>query len=164
MDRVNNIIFHRNYQPCLLKNKNQEASRKFCHHDFEHMLTVARLTYLLLLEEGSPFISQEMAYAAGLLHDIGRWNEYQTTVDHAQHSAELAEPILIEAGFSLSERELIIKAILQHRIKKEADEHYSPLSKALRNADRLSRLCFCCAAREECKNMKQRVHIERLFC
>jgi len=50
-----------------------------------------------------------MAYSAGLLHDIGRWKEYQGEGDHAGHSAALAESILERAGFKPSEQKLILK-------------------------------------------------------
>ena len=99
MEKVNRIIFDDQYRLYLLKNKALEEDRSFCHHNFEHLLTVARLTYLLLLEKECRFISKEMAYSAGLLHDIGRWKEYQGEGDHAGHSAALAESILERAGF-----------------------------------------------------------------
>jgi len=94
MKRINRIVANPEYKLYLQKNSSAEENRPFCTHQFGHLLSVARLTYMLLLEDGCPFISREMAYAAGLLHDIGRWHEYQTETDHAQYSAELAEAIL----------------------------------------------------------------------
>lgn len=161
MDRVNRILNDKEYRLYLLKNKALEEYRVFCNHDFEHMLTVARLTYLLLQEERCKFISKEMAYGAGLLHDIGRWKEYQDGTDHALHSAALAEPILARAGFEPPERELMVKAIAQHR-EKHKGEHRSPLSKALHKADGIARLCFNCAARKDCKALDRRPHTEGL--
>ncbi len=163
MDRCTNIIENRQYQLYLSKNEEQESERVFCGHHFEHLLAVARLTYLLLLEEGQPFISREIAYAAGLLHDIARWQEYQTGADHAEASSKLAGPILEKAGFLLSERQLIQKAISQHRSMDNDSQHTSPLSRALRKADQYSRLCFKCDERSNCYKLEQQPHKRRLI-
>ena len=163
MNKIEHIINNGNYQLYLHKNANEEINRPFCSHHFEHLLDVARITYILLLEESSPFISREMAYAAGLLHDIGRWHEYKTETDHAKYSADLAEPILAKAGFPKAERLLIEKAIEQHRLKEDYLQHRSPLSAALSKADSLSRLCFRCDARNQCKKLKQQPYHEGLL-
>lgn len=162
MRKVNRILFDEAYCLYLQKNKDLEENRLFCRHGFEHLLAVARLTYLLLLEEGCRFISKEMAYSAGLLHDIGRWKEYDIGGDHAGYSAALAGPILDRAGFSLSEQELILKAISQHR-HGLPDEHCSPLSAALRKADAMDRLCFSCASREGCRSLERQPQRDQLI-
>ncbi len=163
MERCTNITSNQKYRLYLHYNNEEEADRLFCRHHFDHSVSVARLTYLLLLEEGQPFISREIAYAAGLLHDIGRWKEYQDGTDHAKISSELAGPILKEAGYSLSEQQLIKQAIAQHRNKKTENVHRSPLSKALNKADRLSRICFECEARDECYKLNEQPHQRRLI-
>ncbi len=155
MGKVNRILFDDEYRLYLQKNKALEEGRSFCHHNFEHLLAVARLTYLFLLEEGCRFISKDIAYSAGLLHDIGRWKEYQGGGDHAGHSAALAGSILERAGFNISEQELILKAIAQHR-HITPREHRSPLSAALCKADDMARLCFSCASRKDCRNVDRR--------
>lgn len=163
MKRVNHILNDEQYRLYLLKNKAPEEYRQFCHHNFEHMLTVSRLTYLLLLESGCPFISRELAYAAGLLHDIGRWKEYQDGTDHAEYSAVLSGPILERAGFDPAERELIMRAVARHRDKEDAGAQRSPLGEALSRADSLSRLCFQCSAAGECKCCAERPHYNELI-
>jgi putative nucleotidyltransferase with HDIG domain len=163
MERVNRILSDEKYRIYLLKNKGPEEYRIFCTHDLEHMLAVARLTYLLLLEEDCKFMTQELAYAAGLLHDIGRWKEYQDGTDHAGYSAVLAATILERAGFETAERDLIVKAIAQHRNHHDQEEHRSPLSKALRKADGMARLCFSCAALKECRRLDKRPHTAGLI-
>ncbi len=163
MDRCTRIIENRKYQLFLEKIEKEESGRVFCGHHFEHLLSVARLTYLLLLEKGQPFISREIAYAAGLLHDLGRWKEYRDGGDHAEISAELAGPILEKAGFLLFERRLIQEAIAQHRSPGENHLHRSPLSKALSKADQYSRLCFKCRARDNCYKLEQQPHQRRLI-
>ena len=52
MERVNRIWRHRTYQECLEKIRAHEETREFCRHTPEHFLDVARLTYILALEEG----------------------------------------------------------------------------------------------------------------
>lgn len=162
MKRVNLILNNEQYRLYLLKNKAPEEYRQFCTHNFEHMLTVSRLTYLLLLESGCNLIDKELAYAAGLLHDIGRWKEYQDGTDHAAYSACLAGPILDQAGFKIVERELVVTAIAQHQHKEAEGMHRSPLSEALSQADSLSRLCFQCSAIKSCKCPEQRPHYKGL--
>ncbi len=163
MDRCNRIITNKDFQLFLQYNSEKEADRIFCRHHFDHLITVARLTYIMLLEEDQPFISREIVYATGLLHDIGRWKEYQDGTDHAKVSSELADSILTESGYDLAERQLIKKAIAQHRNNKNEDVHRSPLSEALKKADKLSRFCFACDARNDCYKLKDQPHRRRLY-
>lgn len=163
MKRVNKILASREYRNHLKRNSLREESRPFCGHHFEHQLAVARLTYLLLLEEGCPFITRETAYAAGLLHDIGRWQEYDFGTDHALASAKLAKPILEKAGFSRAEVGLITRAIARHRLKDPEQTHRSPLSRALARADQYSRLCFICNARSRCRTLDRQPHRKELI-
>lgn len=163
MNTIEQIIANPIFRDCLEKNYGAEENRLFCHHHFEHLLATARLTYILILEENTPFITREMAYAAGLLHDIGRWFEYQSGTDHAKKSAELAETILSETGFSEAECNLIQKAIAQHRIKNDCNEHRSPLSTALGRADSFSRTCFRCDVWEQCNKFEEQPNRETLL-
>lgn len=158
MERVNRIIADPVYRNYLQKNSDAEKNRVFCDHHFEHLLSTARITWLLLLEEGTPYISREIAYAAGLLHDVGRWREYEDGTDHGTYSAEIAQPLLNKAGFSEAESALIVKAIAQHRSKSDAAGHTSSLSSALRRADKYERTCFLCAARQECNKVETQPH------
>lgn len=80
----------------------------------DHLLDVCRISWILNLEEGL-LIDKERIYAAALLHDIGRWVEYETGQDHAMASGELAEDILDRCGFSGNEKADIIEAIKSHR-------------------------------------------------
>jgi uncharacterized protein len=162
MKRVNKILSSLDYTLYLQKNERAEEGRVFCKHSFEHSLEVARLTYIILLDNNEVFISREMAYAAGLLHDIGRWQQYETGEDHAATSARLAAPLLEAAGFSRSESDLILKAIRQHRLKADNGEHRSPLSMALCQADAYSRICFRCSVRDECSTIDNHPHRDYL--
>jgi len=133
----------------------KEITRKFCGHDLQHFIDTARIAYILILEEklgenpwaGNVNFEKEIVYGAALLHDVGRWKEYETGEDHAEASAWLAKPILEGAGYSPDEIEIICRAILEHR---SLPQHPSLLGYILYKADKLSRSCFNCGAQSEC--------------
>ena len=98
---------------------------------------------------------QELIYAAALLHDIGRWVQYEDGTPHEKASAVLAPESLHNSGFFGEAEEKIISAIVNHRnalIKEEKS-----LSGLLYRADKLSRPCFACEMEKECnwKNDKK---------
>ena len=92
MKRVNAIWQHKVYQDCLERVRAWEEDREFCRHTPEHFLDVARLTWILALEAGIP-AEKELVYAAGLLHDIGRFRQYEEGIPHEEASAQIAEGI-----------------------------------------------------------------------
>lgn len=98
MERVNRIWNHPVYQNALGKLTAYEAEREFCRHTPEHFLAVARLTYLLALENGVA-ADREVIYAAGLLHDMGRYLQYENGTPHDEAGVMLAGPILQDCGF-----------------------------------------------------------------
>jgi len=160
MERVEKLLSLPLYQEYLGRNEAQEKDRKFCLHNWQHFLDVARLTYILLLEaRGKDSQEQEMgnkvkemAYAAAFLHDIGKWQEYETGEDHALVSAKLARALLLEADFLLPEADLICQGIEEHRT---ASTPQTVLGHYLQKADKLARLCRFCQAREECYKFSQ---------
>ncbi|HHW44335.1 MAG TPA: HD domain-containing protein, partial [Desulfotomaculum sp.] len=101
MQRVGRILADDFYRFCLAQNATREVDRPFCRHDFQHMLDVARISYILLVESNqlADFIrryrlknrqaAREVVYAAGLLHDMGRWQQYDHGEDHALAGARL---------------------------------------------------------------------------
>lgn len=147
MRRVNNIIRNPKYRSCLAEIASYEAERKFCRHTLEHSLDTARIMYITALENGLNF-SKDMIYAAALLHDTGRAAEYKTDIPHDTASAEFAGEILDECGFSESETETIVSAVLCHRTR--SDGSFKSLGELLCFADKKSRLCFACAVKDEC--------------
>ena len=72
MERVNRILRHPRYADCLKQVRDCETGRIFCRHQMEHFLDVARIAYILNLEEGRG-LAKDMIYAAALLHDCGRY-------------------------------------------------------------------------------------------
>ncbi len=147
MERVNEILNHDLYKKYLEKNKMAEAKRRFCHHDMAHFLDVARLALIFNLEEGLE-IPKELIYAAALLHDIGRWRQYEDGTPHEKASAILAQEILSDCGFTKEEITQVISAIANHR---NADiKEKGTLDGILYRADKMSRGCFFCEAEPEC--------------
>lgn len=146
MERIDQIIKHAVYQEAIQKIGELEEKRIFCGHDFAHFLDVARIAYIMSLEEGAA-IPKELIYAAALLHDIGRHEQYLHGTPHHEVSVTIADPILEACGFSKEEKQIILDAILEHRT---AGEKGSRLSVILCRADKISRPCYMCEAEREC--------------
>jgi len=147
MERINRIVDHEKYQAHLSEIGELERGRLFCKHQMGHFLSVARIAMLIKAEEGL-LVEKELIYAAALLHDIGRGLQYQTGVPHEQASAEIAADILADCFFDERETSEITQAILCHRDPKSAG--LGGLSGLLYRADKLSRDCFCCEAKDKC--------------
>ena len=139
MDSINQIIQHPDYLSHIAKTNEWEKDRQFCRHNTAHFLDVARIA-MILNEKEHYGIGQEIIYAAALLHDIGRWQQYEDGTDHAPASAELAPAILLERDFSDAEIEQIVSAIATHRESRVKDE--KNLNGLLYRADKLSRPCY----------------------
>ena len=124
-----------------------EKERIFCCHGLEHLLDTARIAWIMVLENALS-IRKDIVYGAALLHDLGRYRQYENDIPHYQASAELAEQILPEAGYTADEVSLIVDAIRQHGAKPHTR---GQLAQILYDADKLSRNCFQCKAQAECK-------------
>ncbi len=145
-DRINSILYNQKYISYINKNEKCEKDRIFCHHDLSHFFDVARIAYILNLENNLNF-SKDIIYAAALLHDIGRWKQYEEGISHDAASAELAIDILKESGYSSHEINEIVAAISHHR--KDSEDKNS-LSYIIYFSDKASRSCFSCKAAREC--------------
>lgn len=145
MERVQRIWEHPFYRQCLTRIRELEASRPFCRHTPEHFLDVARLSWIFALEEQIP-VKRPVIYAAALLHDIGRFRQYEDGTPHDQASLEIAQTILPECGFTPDEIDQITGMIASHRQKEDAD----PLHALFYRADKQSRCCFLCPACDDC--------------
>lgn len=157
MERINCIIENRQWQEYLGRIAKCETDRIFCRHDRIHFLDVARLAWIYNLEEGLG-IEKERIYAAALLHDIGRFVQYQDGTPHPQASALLAPEILRRSGFEEEEIAEITEAIRQHGNAQIKDE--KSLRGVIYRADKASRACYACKAEAQCdwssrkKNLK----------
>jgi uncharacterized protein len=159
MERIDAIVRDPLFQECLNKNKQAERGREFCKHNLQHFVDVSRITYILALESGRFFnliednnlsgaqAAKEVVYAAGILHDIGRWRQYETGEDHSVIGAELAAEILERTNFTPQEIRVITRAIREHRSQREG---MSTLGELLYRADNLSRACHECSAKDKC--------------
>ncbi|WP_304681192.1 HD domain-containing protein, partial [uncultured Clostridium sp.] len=124
--------------------KEYEKDREFCNHTIEHFIDVARIAYIMVLEENLN-ISKEVIYAIGLLHDIGRVKQYEEGISHDIASVEMSKEILKETNFTSDEINIILSGIASHR--KESDKR---LEEIIYKADKLSRQCFNCKVKREC--------------
>ena len=157
MDRINRIISHALWRENMEKIRKFEKTRIFCCHDVDHLLDVARLAYIEVLEKQLP-IPRETIYAAALLHDLGRAEQYEIGTPHDAAGAALAERILKDCDFSKEERQEIIAAISGHR-KAETGEDRQ-LSGVLYRADKSSRQCLFCDAQAECNWSEEKKNLQ----
>ena len=159
MNRIGRIYQDPFFPECMVKTETREINRKFCKHTLQHIIDVARIAYIIMLEGGGleSFIEEhglsgkpeakDIIYAAALLHDIARWAEYETGEDHAAYGAKMASGVLSRAGFNRDETEIITRAIREHR---RMGDNMSILGGYLCRADNLSRPCSQCEAKAEC--------------
>lgn len=159
MSRVQRIYEHPVYRECVEKNCKAEETRIFCRHNMQHFLDVARLAYILNLEKNYK-IAKEEIYAAALLHDIGKWQQYAEKIPHEQASAVLAEKILEDTGFEEAERERILVAIREHRRENKDIYGQNPLAEVLYYADKISRACYACPAESECNWSEEKKNMQ----
>ncbi|MEN8077662.1 HD domain-containing protein [Clostridioides difficile] len=144
MDNIDKILNSKLYKESLEKLKKYEENREFCNHTIEHFIDVARIAYIMVLEEKIN-ISKEVIYAIGLLHDIGRVKQYEEGIHHDIASVDMSREILKETSFKQEEVNIILNGIANHR--KESD---NKLEEIIYKADKLSRQCFNCKAEKEC--------------
>lgn len=146
MERIEALRSLPAYQQEYDRLQRMEQGRAFCGHSMEHFLDVARVCWILTLEQGLPY-GKDVIYAAGLLHDLGKGLQYEFSTPHHIASVDLARALMPQAGFTGEETELVADAIAHHRQKNETG---SALAQILYQADKQTRLCFCCDAKEEC--------------
>lgn len=147
MKKIDQIISHPLFKLSMEKIEVLEARRQFCCHGISHSLDVARVAYIKVLEQGLTY-SKEMVYAAALLHDIGRWQQYVKGIPHHEASEELAGRILQDTGFSEDEKKQILEGIRCHRSPGQG--RAESFAAVLYEADKQSRVCWMCEAFGEC--------------
>lgn len=146
MDKINAVLNNYKFKECVSQNEKYEKNRIFCSHDLQHFLDVARISYIMVLENNIN-LSKEVVYGTALLHDIGRWMQYKDGISHEIASYNLAKDILLECDYNEEEINIILSAISSHRSKncKEGTFNYT-----FYLSDKLSRNCFLCEASSKC--------------
>jgi len=147
MKRVNAILNHPLFLENMQQNHASEVDRQFCKHDLAHALDVARIAYIINLEESLNF-PKEHIYAAALLHDITKWKQHIEGIPHNESAIEPAAQILRDCGFTEEKITAICEAILHHRLGVPDTRAFPNL---LYRADKLSRPCYACTASADCK-------------
>lgn len=152
MPRVDAILANPVFRQALTAIEQAERDRRFCRHGLEHLLGVARAAQLVNAERGLG-IDREVVYAAALLHDIGRAEQYAGGEDHDRAGARIADEILASvdesARFTPAERASIVDAIAGHR-GDGPGEGADVLARLLAWADHATRPCFACDAADAC--------------
>lgn len=146
MKNTNKIVLSKIYRDYLNELEGLERDRFFCRHNYEHFISVARICYILKLEEDVN-VDKDMIYATALLHDLGRVLEIKEGINHAIGSVDIAREILEITDFSLEEKNRILSCISYHRTKDASEDEFFNI---FYRADKLSRPCFRCPAYDEC--------------
>ena len=152
MQRVNLILTDKTFITRMKEIEEAEKDRIFCKHGYEHIIDVARLSYILYLEnrlknKDAEIIDKALIYAAAILHDIGRFSEFDKFLSHGEAGSVIARGILENACFDPEEREIICDAIRKHS---EVPRDPDSLTGLLYRADKMSRNCFDCKAFDAC--------------
>lgn len=120
MPRVEAVRRHPLFAREIARVEEAEADREFCRHGLPHLLDVARIAWIRCLEEGLA-IPRDVVWAAALLHDIGRAEQYATGEPHDAAGERIAAEILGTVGdgprFMDSERAAIVAAVAGHRAR-----------------------------------------------
>lgn len=140
---ISNPLFNRKIQQI----EAFEKERSFCCHGWEHCMAVARAAALMNEEQKLGF-SKQTLYALALVHDLGRAEQYAGGIPHEEAGVETAHRLLVESGFEKKEIEQMLGAILHHR---QEEPDMDELTHLLVRADKQTRLCFACEAKEACK-------------
>ena len=157
METVEAVRSHPLYQEHLARLAELERDRVFCRHGIGHLLDTARIAWIFNLDYNLGF-RKEAVYAAALMHDIGKDEQYERGIPHEEASARIAREILDDMGaaFDESECDAIVAAIREHR---RLPEGASLLGTMLYDADKASRTCFACPAREDCSWSSEKMNL-----
>ncbi len=146
-----------------------ESDRIYCRHGITHSLDVARIGYIMMIEEEIRLCDEEklaisdkeLIYITALLHDLGRIKQYEDGESHHKAGVEIAKHFLEKHGFDKRETELILDAIASHK-HGEGELSYR-LSEVLYRADKLSRNCFSCEAADTCYWENEKRNMKLMF-
>ena len=81
MQRIDAILQNEQFQYGLKRINLLEQDRIFCCHGLNHLLDVARIAWIMVLERNLP-VQKDIVYGAALLHDLGRYRQYEDNIPH----------------------------------------------------------------------------------
>ena len=147
MKRLQLLLNHPLYRRELASIEHLEQDRIYCGHNLEHLLSVARIGWIYALEHGLS-LDKELWYSCALLHDIGRGLQYTQKIPHHEAGKTLARQILEECHYNMEEIQSVLDAIAGHRGAFPSIP--KTMAELLIWADKKSRNCFCCKAKDSC--------------
>lgn len=124
-----------------------EKERRFCRHGLSHVLDVARIAWIEVLEQHLPFEKEEI-YLVALLHDMGRIQEYQEGIPHHVSGVMQTEIFLDKISYPAEKRSRMMSVVEKHREKDKLNDDFINI---IKQADNSSRNCFYCEVSSECK-------------
>ncbi len=156
MDRIEKLVGLESYKAALERTRNHEKHRIFCKHDMAHFLDVARICYILALEGNllGGLLIKETIYGAAMIHDIGRFEQYEGGRKHDRASIDIGKNMLREAGFNEEEVAMMLEMAANHRNDEVKDENSA--RGIFYRADKLSRSCYTCEAEPQCDWKKEK--------
>ena len=154
LSQTNRLLNLPEYQDYLHRIETHERDRRLCRHNLAHFLDVARIAAILADEEGLS-LNRDLIYTTALLHDIGRFIQYENGTPHEQASHDLATGLLRHLDFSPEDQSVILDAILSHRTAGRRG-----FNAVFYQADKKSRACYGCAAQAECNWNDEKKNLE----
>lgn len=151
------LLQDQGYLVLVKKLEEKEKQRLFCKHGLSHFLDVARIAWILTLEQtlqegmNVEHLAQQKdkIYLTALLHDLGRLAEYDQKLSqgHAQEGVSMAWKFLKRIGYPEHKAREIIYAVGEHSGEEKTNHD---LSNLIKRADNSSRNCFFCEAQGQC--------------
>lgn len=158
-DKINYIIENHSFRYNLEKIVGLEKNRQYCKHNMQHFLDVARLMYIISLENDFN-IPKYIIYTTALLHDIGRGEQYENGTAHNIASVNISKKILQECEYGDVEIDEILNAIGNHR---DNIGKCTRLCDLLYKCDKLSRNCAKCRAMAGCKWPQEKKNMKIIY-
>lgn len=148
MEYVNKLLAHPEYLKMLKELETLETERIYCKHDLDHCLHAARIVYILNWEYQLG-ISKQAIYLWGLLHDMGRIEEYRNHTSHEVAGVCIARKLLTEIDCPKDLTEYVIKQIASHRQVPAENEGITE-ENVFWYGDKKSRNCYVCPTADNC--------------
>lgn len=116
---------------------------------YQHTFNVAKNCYQIAQLSGFSTYDTELAEVIGLLHDCGRFRQYdqygtfndRQSEDHAELSARIIKEKLLLKSLPIDEQEMILKAVTHHNKKELPVEAFNSrtltFAKLIRDADKI---------------------------